>query len=464
MAGDPTPLSRNRFGLLARVLATSDREARMVAEDPVIQGAVADEMRIGRSIASTGRETAVLILAIFLPFLNFGWPILYYEGLLVLFWLSGRLRRRFATLARSFTELAFLSSDILLLILITVIPNPFEAVLAPNAIGFRWNMFDFFFMVLAFATLAYSWRTVWTIGCMVAVVWLGATGLVDLFGHRIPEVARVARETAAALNDPVFAPFMDLNDVQWSLRVQEVVVLLIVAGALSLKGWRANQLLFREARAAEERANLSRYFAPTMVERLARQPAALSQPQTLEVAVLFADLVGFTELTEARPEPEVVSLLRQYYAIIELAVFDHGGTLDKYLGDGVMATFGTPLPEPGDAGRALAAARAIVNGIDALGLGLRVSVGVHFGPATVGDVGPARRLEFAVIGDTVNVASRLEASTREHGARIVVSDALISRARSEGCSESALVGFDPLPGLQLRGRKAEIDAWVLRDQ
>jgi adenylate cyclase len=99
-----------------------------------------------------------------------------------------------------------------------------------------------------------------------------------------------------------------------------------------------------------------------------------------------------------------------------------------------------------------------------LGLGLRVSVGVHYGRATVGDVGPARRLEFAVIGDTVNVASRLEASTRELGARIVVSDALISRARAEGSPESSLAGFDPLPGLQLRGRKAEIYAWALRDQ
>ncbi|OYX27123.1 MAG: guanylate cyclase, partial [Rhodobacterales bacterium 32-66-7] len=172
------------------------------------------------------------------------------------------------------------------------------------------------------------------------------------------------------------------------------------------------------------------------------------------------DLVGFTDLAERLPDTEVLPLLRRYYAEIERVVFDEGGTLDKYLGDGVMATFGTPEPSPGNAAAAIRAARRIVEAVDAIGDGLHVSVGVHFGRATVGDVGPARRLEFAVIGDTVNVASRLEAATRDLGARIVVSDALVARARAEGALDAAMNGFAEVQALPLRGRRAPIDVWM----
>jgi adenylate cyclase len=255
-------------------------------------------------------------------------------------------------------------------------------------------------------------------------------------------------------------PFLDLNDVQWSLRVQEALVFVIVAGALMLKGWRSNQLLLRQARLAEERENLARYFAPTMVDRLASTRSDLLVPKSQEIAVMFVDLVGFTEFSEAQGEAQVVGFLRGYYERIERIVFDHGGTLDKYLGDGVMATFGTPVPEPGDAANALRAARAVVAAVDAMGAGPRVSVGVHFGRAVVGDVGPSRRLEYAVLGDAVNVAARLEAATREVGARVVVSEALAVRARAEGAD---MAGFVAHPGLVLRGRAAPVDAWVLRD-
>lgn len=458
----PPRLPRIRFGLLARVLASAEDEARMVAADPVLSQAVQAEQRIGRAIGNVGRQTAVLMIACLLPALNPSWSILYYQALLGLFWLSGRLRTRFARPGRSFIELAFILSDILLLTVIATVPNPFESVASPAAFGFRFQVFDFFFIVLALATLAHSWRTVWTIGATVVVIWLGAALVVDLFGRELPVYAEAAARAAAITGDPRLEEFYDLNNVQWGLRVQEAVILMIVAAALTLKSWRANQLLFREARMAEERANLSRYFAPTMVERLARQPATLSQPQSQEIAVMFVDLVGFTELAERLPDADVLTLLRRYYAAIERVVFENGGTLDKYLGDGVMATFGTPIPEPGNAAGAIRAARQIVEAVDRFGYGLVVSVGVHFGRATVGDVGPARRLEFAVIGDTVNVASRIEAATREVGARIIVSSALVARAWAEGMPDDGIAGFQELPGLALRGRRAPIDVWVWR--
>lgn len=449
---------RVRFGFLRRVLATADAEAEMIAQDPVLRQALLDEQRIGRRIAMLGRDTAVLVIALFLPFLNPDWTILYYEALLFLFWLSGRLRARYARIGRSLPELAMILFDIALLIFIAIVPNPFSGVTLPSAFGFRWGTFQYLYLVLALSVLAYSWRTVWSVGVTVAAAWLAAVFIVWYFGTDLPAANVVGQIAVETLGAKVVEPFVNLNAVQWDLRVQEALVFLLVAGALTLKGWRSNQLLLRQARLAAERENLSRYFAPTMVDRLASAPAEALKPKTQEIAVMFVDLVGFTEYSETHGETEVVAFLRRYYGVIERIVFEHGGTLDKYLGDGVMATFGTPVPEPGDAANALKAAKAVVAAVDRMGGALRVSVGVHFGRAVVGDVGPSRRLEYAVLGDAVNVAARLEAATREVGGRIVVSDALAARARSEGAD---MAGFVAHPGLALRGRVAAVDAWVM---
>ncbi|MGI9353987.1 MAG: adenylate/guanylate cyclase domain-containing protein, partial [Rhizobiaceae bacterium] len=188
------------------------------------------------------------------------------------------------------------------------------------------------------------------------------------------------------------------------------------------------------------------------------------------VAVLFTDIVGFTQYAERTAPDEVMELLRTYHELVEKAVFDHGGTLDKYLGDGAMATFGTPEAGPDDAQNALAAARQMLSEMEELNTqrerdGLepvRMSVGLHFGTVTLGDIGSSRRLEFAVIGDTVNVASRLESASRELDCRCVVSDDLMKRVDADGPRDGDCVnGFEPRAGVQLRGRQTPIDVWTV---
>jgi adenylate cyclase len=134
-----------------------------------------------------------------------------------------------------------------------------------------------------------------------------------------------------------------------------------------------------------------------------------------------------------------------------------------------MATFGTPEVRPDDAVNALKAARQIVDRMegfnrDSASYGaptLRVSLGLHFGPVIIGDVGPARRLEFAVVGDTVNVASRLESASRELSCSIVASNELIERARRGNSTDPSLLsGFKPALSVSLRGRRAPIDIWT----
>ncbi len=164
----------------------------------------------------------------------------------------------------------------------------------------------------------------------------------------------------------------------------------------------------------------------------------LKQVRTQNVAVLFADIVGFTAYADGRGPIEVIGTLRLFHERMEREVFRHGGTLDKYLGDGLMATFGTPFAGDSDAVNALRCAQAMIGSIAELNRErknrneppIQVSVGLHYGQVVLGDIG-FNRLEFAVIGTAVNAASRLETLTREFGCAIVASDDLVQQARTE---------------------------------
>jgi adenylate cyclase len=216
----------------------------------------------------------------------------------------------------------------------------------------------------------------------------------------------------------------DFNFVDLNVMYQDVIVLGIVTGILALAVVRSRRLVLEQV--TRERANLARYFPPNMVDSLAGKDEPLGAVRTQNVAVLFADLVGFTRWAEDRRAGEIIGLLRDVHARLEACVFENGGTLDKYMGDGLMATFGTPEVGPRDAANAIACGQAMVAAIDAWNASepgrepVRLSVGIQYGEVVIGDIGSARRMEFTVLGDAVNVASRLEAATRELGCRILV--------------------------------------------
>ncbi len=214
------------------------------------------------------------------------------------------------------------------------------------------------------------------------------------------------------------------------------------------------------------RANLSRYLAPSMVDALAKTDEPFGPPRVQPVAVLFADMVGFTRLAASEQPEAVFQLLRAFNGQLARTVFDNGGTLDKFTGDGIMATFGTPAPTGRDAANALTCARAIAAGLAewnrarvAIGApAIRVGIGVHWGDALMGTIGDEHRLEFAVVGDTVNVASRLETLSRELDADVAASDALVAMAREQG---GAVDGFVARGPQALRGRSEPVAVWTL---
>jgi adenylate cyclase len=187
------------------------------------------------------------------------------------------------------------------------------------------------------------------------------------------------------------------------------------------------------------RERLGRYFSPQVAVEIERGSAGLSDGQWCEVTVLFSDLRDFTTLSEQLDTHEIVKLLNQYFEHMVRLVFEHGGTLDKYIGDGMMAYFGAPLANPGHAGRAVRCALAMRAGLEEInrareGRGepaLRMGVGLHTGMAVIGSIGAPHRREYTAIGDTVNVAARIEQLTKSLKEDILLSSETRDRAGAE---------------------------------
>lgn len=222
----------------------------------------------------------------------------------------------------------------------------------------------------------------------------------------------------------------------------------------------------RLADAERKRANLARYFSPNMVDGLMQTGGRLDEARTQPVTVLFADIWGYTTISAAMPPMQLMTLLRELLRMFEKAIFANGGTLDKFLGDGLMATFGTPRAGPRDAANALSCACAMAdaiarwnrkrreNGLQPLYLG----IGLHHGDVVLGDIGSERRMEFAVIGDTVNVASRIQEMTRTLNIAVLASNDVIEAARGEGGGE-VIKEFTDTGEHELRGRKSKMRLW-----
>jgi PAS domain S-box-containing protein len=218
------------------------------------------------------------------------------------------------------------------------------------------------------------------------------------------------------------------------------------------------------------RHNLSRYFSPNMVDLLAARDEPIGQVREQQVAVVFADLFDFTHYAAQAAPAAVMATLRDLHARMTDIVLARGGTLEKFLGDGLMATFGTPERSDRDAGNALAAVVDMVASIQhwngerqARGEPvLRIGIGAHYGSVILGEIGSVRRVEFAVVGDTVNLANRLEALTRRLETAAVISRALMEAAAADPVSDAALLDlFVPIEAQAIEGYDAPVAVNVL---
>jgi len=171
------------------------------------------------------------------------------------------------------------------------------------------------------------------------------------------------------------------------------------------------------------------FVDPDLAERVARDGINLEGDE-VDLSVLFMDVRGFTAFSEQAAATEVVARLNALYEVVVPVILRHGGHANKFIGDGLLAIFGAPGRLPDHADRALAASVDIIDCVEEQFAGdLRVGVGVNSGSAVVGTVGGGGRLDFTVIGDTVNTAARVESATRDTGDDILITEATRSRLR-----------------------------------
>lgn len=434
-----------------------------VAANRYTEAALERHKREGVELATWARLIALGVIAVMLPFLNDTWDVLYFEAFLVLFALNGLAQRYVARVGRSFIEFGLMQVDLMMLTFMFCFPPPFWDPTWPDAMGLRFGNFMYFFVILAAGTLMYNWRTILAMGHWTAALWGLGVGLIWWLGRTYPELTAMMQERFGS--EGLMLDLLDPNSVQFNQRVQEIVVFLIVAYTLALTVRRFNRLLLGNAVLERERANLSRYFSPNVVEELSQNDMSLRAVRQQDVAVLFVDLVGFTAYASKRSALEVIETLRAFHHRMETCVFAAEGTLDKYLGDGLMATFGTPEVREDDCLRALNCARAMLTEVVALNEErsasgkepLRISIGLHVGPVVLGDIG-ANRLEYAVIGNTVNVASRMESLTRKLQARLVLSDQAYSELAERG---AAVQDMSAVADQEIRGLHGTVRVWTL---
>ena len=232
----------------------------------------------------------------------------------------------------------------------------------------------------------------------------------------------------------------------------ELVTAVAAQAAIAVENARAYERLAREEVA---RANYSRFLPEYVVKQILENPDSFKLGGVNQlVTVLFADIRGFTRLSEHAQPEKVVQLLNRYFSEMTDIIFSHGGTLDKYIGDGLMALFGAPTVTANDASNAILAAADMQGAIAGINEDLRaenlpeiaVGIGLHTGVATVGYIGSERRSEYTAIGDTVNLAARLESNCK--GGFILISDATANAAPLA----QGRYNFAPRPPITVKNR------------
>ncbi|HUF36449.1 MAG TPA: adenylate/guanylate cyclase domain-containing protein [Gemmatimonadales bacterium] len=229
--------------------------------------------------------------------------------------------------------------------------------------------------------------------------------------------------------------------------------------AIGIKNSRFAEQIQREAMV---RSNFERYFAPNIAADIAQQPGAIRLGgERRPITVLFSDIRGFTAIAESMGPDAIARLLSEYFTEMVEVIFEHGGTLDKFIGDAIMALWGAPISHEDDPDRAVQAAVAMQRAIADLNRSwaaagrpeIGVGIGINHGEVFAGNIGSHRRLEYTVIGDAVNVASRLcaEAGPGE----ILVTEPLLGVVRDH-------VDAEFLPELALKGKAQVVQVYRLR--
>jgi len=300
----------------------------------------------------------------------------------------------------------------------------------PAAFSLKVPTFAYLFVIIALRALRFDYRLVL------------ATGLAAVFGWALL-AALVLWTSAEGTVTRNFVAYIVGNRILIGAEIEKIVSLLIVTGLLAFVVARAQSTLTTAVRAEMAARDIGRFLSRGVAEVIKRADAPIEPGQAVprEAAVLMLDIRGFTRMSATAPPQEVVKLLTSFHERVVPIVWPHGGVVDKFLGDGVMATFGAVEPSQtaaADAVRALAAimaeAEAWADGLPGALAGERLAVNgaVASGPVVFATLGNLERLEYTVIGDAVNLAAKLEKHNKTAGTRGLANGSTYAQALEQG--------------------------------
>lgn len=385
--------------------------------------ALAMAERQGFRLALLGRTTAVLLIAIYC-FSVFYPPINYYTGtavlLLALVGLTplALVGRRHELAARY----AFFAFDMCLISLSIVYVPLSTGDDIPQNLVFITSRTQYYSVAVAVSVLTLSpalviWTGLWAVAGMIAATLAIMAGMDQISSFTdLP-----ATPSRAAFYGVVFNP----NFLGISVRVTEAVQIILLTGIAALAVYRARGVVLARAQADRERGRIQQLFGRYVPPQIAEQLIGTGHlaPQTREASLLFADIEGFTRLSESLPPAEVIALLNEFFTATTHITDQNGGVVISYVGDALIAAFNAPLPVEKYADCAVAAAKAMMQLVetrDFNGHRLRLRIGIATGPVAAGTVGGAERQSYTVYGDAVNLAQRLERLNKEYGTTCLI--------------------------------------------
>ena len=293
----------------------------------------------------------------------------------------------------------------------------------------------YIFILISLRTLRFDARYVVLAGASAMAGWLGLLGYA-LANSPLPGV--VTRD---------YVHYITSSDILIGAEVDKVLSMAMVTLVLAVAVARARRMLVRAATEHAAVSDLSRFFAPEVARQIATADGTVrpGQGELREAAILYVDIRGFTALAHRLAADDLMTLLAEYQSRMVPVIQRNGGSIDKFLGDGIMATFGAAMTTDSYAADALRAAGALLDELDAWnhdraasgGSAIRMGVGVAVGPVVFGAVGDDTRLEFTVIGDAVNLAAKLEKHTKVEKARALTTTTALAQARAQGYAPAA---------------------------
>lgn len=402
---------------------------------------------LGYSMAESAMFLPVAFMQLWLSYQRFYWPILKY---------------------------LFLTIDIAVLTYIVMVISPFTEYAGTAAEKLELISFyneqdlQILNLFLAWVLLAFSIRFVVWFALNASMAWIVHFAYVrSIPGTFDEETIPAALKNLSKFELRQQPLFINADIAGWNIEL-----MLVLAVGLSFVIYNSRSLVMKFYKSQVQRNILSRYFSPSVVDRLIEEGAESLPRQKIDAAVLFVDIVGFTPLCERISPDELLTMLQEFHAMLEELVFEHGGNMEKYIGDALMASFGVPEPHEDSALQAYNCARDMLdkvatwsaeraaNGQEPISIG----IGLSYGETITGTIGQGRNMAFVVVGQTVNMASRLQNLTRSHDTALVVNEAFYDKIEPHLKTGGKTGEFAILPPVKVKGFSDPVKIRVLQSR